>query len=72
MSLTTLELQGYRDALVRAVARGEKIVKYDGREVTFRDMSEIEKALTIIDSEIAGQSASANASRLTVFATDMD
>jgi hypothetical protein len=61
-ALTLSELQASRDALVRALATGEKRVRdADGSEVEYRSTFEMQRALGLIEARIAAmQSAAPN------------
>ena len=47
--LTTAELAGLRDELIRARARGTRTVSYDGKTVTYTTDSEMAAALADIE-----------------------
>jgi hypothetical protein len=53
--MATLEEQ--LDALKTARATGEKRVTYNGKTVEYRDIDEIEKAISAITAEIEGSTA---------------
>lgn len=55
--MTTEELQAKRDALVARIADAVKSTTYGDRSVTFADIPAMEKALAILDGEIAATSS---------------
>lgn len=61
-ALTLSELQASRDALVRALATGEKRVRdANGEEIEYRSVFEMQRALGHIEARIAAmQSAAPN------------
>lgn len=59
-ALTLTELQSARDALVRALATGEKRVRdANGEEVEYRSVFEMQRALGLLESRIAAMQAAA-------------
>lgn len=53
--MATLEEQ--LDALKAARASGEKSVAYNGKRVEYRDIDEIEKAISAVEAELATQNS---------------
>ena len=64
-ALTLSDLQASRDALVRALATGEKRVRdASGEEIEYRTVFEMQRALGVIEGRIAAmQSAAPNTIR---------
>lgn len=59
-ALTLVDLQASRDALVRALATGERRVRdASGEEVEYRSVFEMQRALALIESRIAAMQAAA-------------
>lgn len=57
-ALTLSELQASRDALVRALASGERRVRdASGEEVEYRSVGEVQRALAAVEARIAGMQA---------------
>lgn len=50
---TLSELQARREALMEAIQSGELRVRYGDRDVTYRSLSDMRTALSLIDDEIA-------------------
>jgi hypothetical protein len=57
MAFTSTDL----DAINAAIASGELTVKHNGREVTYRSMSELMAAKRTIEADIAAQAAGGRA-----------
>lgn len=57
MAVTSTELQGWRDALWRALGSGAKRVTYGDRTVEYRDVAELQAAIAAVDAQIAGTAA---------------
>lgn len=55
MAFTTTDL----DAINAAIASGELTVKHNGREITYRSLSDLRAAKRTIEAELAGQEAGA-------------
>lgn len=64
--LTLTELQGLRDALVRARLSGQRSVSYDGREVTFASDREMRAALADAERRIADFGATPRVSQVRI------
>ncbi len=64
-ALQLSDLQAFRDALVRALATGEKRVRdANGEEIEYRSVFEMQRALGLIEARIAAmQSAAPNTIR---------
>lgn len=58
MALTTEQLQAKRDALVNRIADGVKAQAIGDKSITFADIDQMQKALAVLDSEIANTSSS--------------
>ncbi len=59
-ALTLSDLQTARDALVRALATGEKRVRdQNGEEIEYRSVFEMQRALGLIESRIAAMQTAA-------------
>ena len=63
MALELEELQTLRDDLVRARARGAKVVQINGERVEYRSDAEMRVAIADLDSQIAAASGTARPSR---------
>lgn len=50
---TFAELQARRDALTAARSSGVARVSYDGKSVDYRSLAEIDRAIEVLDREIA-------------------
>ncbi len=57
MAFTTTDL----DAINRAIASGESVVRVDGRSVEYRTVEELIKARDIIKADLASQASTARA-----------
>ncbi len=59
-ALTLADLQSFRDALVRGLASGERRVRdASGEEVEYRSVGEMQRALGVVESRIAGMQTTA-------------
>ena len=56
MALTVEQLQAKRDALVSRIADGTKSQSIGDKSITYSDITELQKSLAILDSEIAAAS----------------
>lgn len=67
-ALTLADLQASRDALLRALATGERRVRdQNGEEIEYRSVFEMQRALGVVESRIAAiQTAAPNTIRFTV------
>jgi len=59
-------------ALEEAAASGELTIKTDGREVTYRDMASLMKALAYFQAKLSGASAGASAAYATTLYSEGD
>lgn len=66
MALTQADL----DALETALATGQKTVKYDGREVTFRDVGELKAAIAYVKGELDAAAGTTETQSLVGFSRD--
>ena len=51
--MTVQYTQAHLDALLAAVASGEKMVSYDGKSVTYRSVDEINQVIAQITAKLA-------------------
>lgn len=51
-----MALQDQLDALKAARASGEKVVSYNGKRVEYRDISELERAISAVQNELEAES----------------
>jgi hypothetical protein len=73
MAMNLTELQGLRDTLVAAIAKGVKSVSYDTRVYTYQDVTQMRAALQTLDGEIAAaQALSARRSPFVYVSTERD
>lgn len=68
--MTVEELQTKRDALISEIAKANESLSSPSGSVTKRSVSELQKALAILDAEIARTSASAGTSTIGRFYTE--
>lgn len=54
MAITLTELQAQRDAILRAMATGALSVQTGDSRIQYRNMAEMQQALSVINSQIAG------------------
>lgn len=55
---TLAELQARREALLKAIGDGVRVEQYDGHRVEYQSLSEMERAVSRIDRELAAAGAS--------------
>ncbi len=60
MALTTEQLEAQRDALITRMASGVKNTQFGERSVTNADIEQMEKALAILDGQIAVSTGTRN------------
>jgi hypothetical protein len=53
MALTVTELEGLRDALLRARASGVRVTQFEGKRVEYGNDAEMAKAIADLESRIA-------------------
>jgi len=59
-ALTLADLQSARDALVLALARGERRVRdQNGEEIEYRSVGEMQRAIGVVESRIAAMQTNA-------------
>ncbi len=68
MALSESELNAKRDALLSSIARSTRQVASGDKSVTFQSIDEMQKALSVLDAEIAKVTGTAPA-RITRFYT---
>ncbi|MGR3782721.1 hypothetical protein [uncultured Albimonas sp.] len=53
MAYSASDLEGFRDALLKARFNGLRTVEYDGQSVTYRSDAELERALGDVERRLA-------------------